>query len=295
MYTGQIFALLGHNGAGKTTTISMLTGLINSTSGFAEIFGTDLFEEMQDVRQFLGVCPQHDILFDLLTPEEHLDIFCDFKGVASKGKAEEIKKMLIDVDVYHHKDTVAANLSGGSRRKLSVAIALIGGSKLVLLDEPTAGMDLSARRKLWNMLKNYKHNKIIILTTHYMDEADILGDRIGIMTGGKLICLGSSIFLKNRFGVGYNFAMVKKSKESNHGVISKYLEGHLGTEIKLLSEVSSEITFQIPNELSVKFKNFFTAFDRDMDSLGIRSYGISVTTLEEVFLKVGHGDDTNDD
>jgi len=92
--------------------------------------------------------------------------------------------MLIDVDVSGSKDTMAMNLSGGNRRKLSVAIALIGGSKLVLLDEPTAGMDLSARRKLWNMLKNYKHNRIIILTTHYMDEADILGDRIGIMTGG---------------------------------------------------------------------------------------------------------------
>ena len=89
-----------------------------------------------------------------------------------------------DVDVYDKKDTMAKNLSGGNRRKLSVAIALVGGSKLVLLDEPTSGMDLSARRKLWNMLKNYKNNRIIILTTHYMDEADILGDRIGIMTSG---------------------------------------------------------------------------------------------------------------
>jgi ATP-binding cassette, subfamily A (ABC1), member 3 len=89
-----------------------------------------------------------------------------------------------DVDLLGHKDTMAKNLSGGNRRKLSVAIALIGGSKFVLLDEPTAGMDLNARRKLWNMLKNYKHNRIIILTTHYMDEADILGDRIGIMSEG---------------------------------------------------------------------------------------------------------------
>ena len=83
MYTGQIFALLGHNGAGKTTTISMLTGLLNASSGRAEVFGLDLFEEMSKVRQFLGVCPQHDILFDLLTPEEHLEIFCDFKGTTN--------------------------------------------------------------------------------------------------------------------------------------------------------------------------------------------------------------------
>ena len=120
----------------------------------------------------------------MLTPEEHLDIFCDFKGVDSKKKKEEIRKMLIDVDIYSSKDLEARKLSGGNKRKLSVAIALIGGSKFVLLDEPTAGMDLGARRKLWNMLKNYKNDRIIILTTHYMDEADILGDRIGIMVGG---------------------------------------------------------------------------------------------------------------
>jgi ATP-binding cassette subfamily A (ABC1) protein 3 len=170
---------------------------------------------MNSVRQFLGVCPQHDILFDMLTPIEHLEIFCDFKGVDSKTKKAEINKMIVDVDLTNNKNSLAKNLSGGARRKLSVAIALIGGSKFVLLDEPTAGMDLSARRKLWNMLKNYKHNRIIILTTHYMDEADILGDRIGIMTDGQLICLGSSLFLKNRFGVGYNLTMVKKSKEPN--------------------------------------------------------------------------------
>lgn len=146
-----------------------------------------------------------------------------------------------DVDVIGHRNTVAMNLSGGNKRKLSVAIALIGGSKLVLLDEPTAGMDLSARRKLWNMLKNYKHNRIIILTTHYMDEADILGDRIGIMTRGSLTCLGSPLFLKNRFGVGYNLTMVKKSKEPNSKV-GEYLKSSLG-DVNKLSEISSEITY----------------------------------------------------
>jgi ATP-binding cassette, subfamily A (ABC1), member 3 len=240
----------------------MLTGLIESTSGVAEVFGHDLFEDMTDVRQFLGVCPQHDILFDLLTPEEHLDIFCDFKGVSSEEKKKQIGQMLIDVDVAHHKDTIASALSGGSRRKLSVAIALIGGSKLVLLDEPTSGMDLSARRKLWNMLKNYKSDRIIILTTHYMDEADILGDRIGIMTGGQIVCLGSSLFLKNKYGVGYNLTIAKKSKKDlAEKFLSEYLRGRLGPEVKCLQEVSSEIIFQIPYALSGKFKAFFTQFD----------------------------------
>ena len=106
---------------------------------------------------------------------------------------------------------------------MSVAIALCGGSKLVLLDEPTAGMDLGARRALWDMLKNYKRDRIIILTTHYMDEADVLGDRIGIMAKGEMKCLGTSLFLKNRFGAGYKLTMVKNSKEPNE-LIGKYLD-----------------------------------------------------------------------
>lgn len=129
----------------------------------------------------MGVCPQHDILFDLLTPEEHLDIFYDFKGGDPATKKDDIEKILKDVGVDDKKKNMAYQLSGGNKRKLSVAIALCAGSKFVLLDEPTSGLDLSARRQLWNMLKEYKKDRIVVLTTHYMDEADILGDRIGIM------------------------------------------------------------------------------------------------------------------
>lgn len=111
----------------------------------------------------------------------------------------------------------------------------------MLLDEPTAGMDLGARRGLWDMLKNYRRDKIIILTTHYMDEADVLGDRIGIMAKGQMMCLGTSLFLKNRFGAGYKLTMVKASKQPNL-LIGSYLKTHLG-EVELLSEVSSEIVF----------------------------------------------------
>ena len=215
MYNGQIFALLGHNGAGKSTTISMLTGLLSKSTGQGRIFDHDLFNDMDEVRTFMGVCPQHDVLFDLLTPEEHLDIFYDFKGGDPARKEEEIRGLIADVGVAPDKKKQAGSLSGGNRRKLSVAIALCGNSRLVMLDEPTAGMDLSARRGLWDMLKNYRNNRIIILTTHYMDEADVLGDRIGIMAKGKVLCLGSSLFLKNRYGAGYKLTMVKKFKAPN--------------------------------------------------------------------------------
>jgi ATP-binding cassette subfamily A (ABC1) protein 3 len=123
-------------------------------------------------------------LFELLTPEEHLDIFYDFKGGDPAKKQGEIKKLIKDVGLDIDKNKQAGSLSGGNRRKLSVTIALCGGSKLVLLDEPTSGMDLQARRSLWNMLRNYRRERIILLTTHYMDEADILGDRVGVMANG---------------------------------------------------------------------------------------------------------------
>jgi ATP-binding cassette subfamily A (ABC1) protein 3 len=184
MYSDQIFVLLGHNGAGKTTTLNMLTGLFEQSQGAAEVFGIDMFNDMGTVRQIMGVCPQHDVLFELLTTEEHLSIFYDLKGGDPKTKSAEIEKLMKDVGISDKRNALACQLSGGNKRKLSVAIALSAKSKFVLLDEPTSGMDLSARRQLWNMLKAEKKDRIIILTTHYMDEADILGDRIGIMKSG---------------------------------------------------------------------------------------------------------------
>jgi ATP-binding cassette subfamily A (ABC1) protein 3 len=144
IYADQIFVLLGHNGAGKTTTISMLTGLLSASEGTAEAFGVDIFKNMQDVRKFMGVCPQYDVLFELLTTEEHLSFFYDMKGANPDPivKKAEIEKLMMDVGVADKRNSLAYQLSGGNKRKLSVAIALCGGSKFVLLDEPTSGMDL---------------------------------------------------------------------------------------------------------------------------------------------------------
>jgi len=127
--------------------------------------------------------------------------------------------MLIDIGVADKKKNYAYQLSGGNKRKLSVAIALCGNSKFVLLDEPSSGLDIQARRQLWEMLRAQRKNRIILLTTHYMDEADILGDRIGIMTAGKMTALGSSMFLKSRFGMGYVMTIVKSNPAPNDKVL----------------------------------------------------------------------------
>lgn len=292
MYKDQIFALLGHNGAGKTTTLSILTGLYPATAGKASVFNLDMFGQIEEVRKILGVCPQFDILFDLLTPIEHLQLYCMFKGVPAERVQEEVTKTLKDVDLESKKDAYSKNLSGGQKRKLSVGIAMIGGSKLVLLDEPTSGMDLTARRKIWDMLKNNKDDRILILTTHFMDEADILGDRIAIMAGGQIKCCGGSLFLKRRFGVGYNLVIAKESKEPNPE-IDRFVMDRIPEAIKL-SEVSSEVTFQIPQTESSKFEDFFTELDQSLRDLRIKSYGVGVTTLEEVFLRVGRDEEESE-
>ena len=188
MFEDQIFALLGHNGAGKTTTINVLCGMLAATEGKASIYGYDVLTEMKQIRTMMGICPQHNILFPKLTVKEHLSIFADFKGMPKKEINEEIEMLLKDLNLKSKENVLSMNLSGGYKRKLSLGIALVGGSKVVFLDEPSSGMDVTARREMWDMLKKYRNDRIIILTTHYMEEADNLGDRIGIMSHGKMLC-----------------------------------------------------------------------------------------------------------
>jgi len=199
------------------------------------------------------------------------------------------------VDLEEKKHARAGDLSGGQRRKLSLAIALIGGSSIVMLDEPTSGMDLTARRKTWDMLKVQKRNRIIILTTHYMEEADILADRIGIMSQGKLFCQGSPLYLKKRFGVGYNLSIVKKvqgCKQPEFTKIESLVSQHI-PESRVFNIASAEILFEIPLECTYRFKSFFEDLDNNLENLQIETYGISVTTLEEVFIRVSRGEDTS--
>lgn len=166
---------------------------------------------------------------------------------------------------------------------------MIGDSKIIMLDEPTSGMDTTARRRLWDMLKKRKQGKIIVLTTHYMDEADILGDRIAIMTEGQIECIGSSLFLKERYGVGYNLVVDKTTRE-DVPEIELFVRERIPSAVKL-QEVSSEVSFQLPKEAANLFKEFFIEFDNMKDELQVRSYSVGITTLEEVFLKIGHGEE----
>ena len=166
MYSGQITSLLGHNGAGKSTLVAMLTGLFAPDSGEATIQGLSIGKDMHDLRRNLGVCPQHDILFPDLTVYEHLVMFASFKGTCASELEEEVDKMIKSVGLTEKRDAFAKTLSGGQKRKLSVGLAFVGNSKVVILDEPTSGMDPYSRRFTWNVIRQHREGRVVILITH---------------------------------------------------------------------------------------------------------------------------------
>lgn len=177
-----------------------MEGLFTPTSGTALVGGHDIRTDIQGVRETLGLCPQHNVLFEELTVSEHLRFFGKLKGLKPAEIKEETDKYLELLNLEDKAHSQAKALSGGMQRKLAAAVALCGKSKVVLFDEPTSGMDPSARRSLWDLLQGEKEGRTILLTTHFMDEADLLGDRIAIMSEGKLQCCGSSFFLKKKYG-----------------------------------------------------------------------------------------------
>lgn len=289
MFSNQIFSLLGHNGAGKTTTISMISGFLNKTSGIIKIYGLDSTEERNEIKKLIGVCPQKNPIFSYMTVYEHVILYAKIKGV-KKDLIPKVEEVLKDIDLWHKKDYWAMDLSGGQKRKLCIAMAFIGDSKIILLDEPTSGMDTYARRLLWEMIKKYKMGRLIILTTHNMDEADYLGDRIGIMAEGKMVTCGSSLFLKNEFGAGYELTIVKRNglSSSKAKIIQNIVKDSCSGS-RFLGDVGTEMRYQLPTENSGEFSTLFRILEDDKERLGIEAFGISLTTLEEVFLRVCNG------
>lgn len=285
MYSGQIFVLLGHNGAGKTTLISMVSGLYPQTSGDISIYGHDSLSGREEIKRIMGICPQKNPIVPYLTVEEHLRLYSQIKG--GSNTEAEITQLMQDIDLYHKRGSLTSQLSGGQKRKLCIALSFVGDSRVILLDEPTSGMDTYARRFMWDMLKKYKKDRIIILTTHNMDEAEYLGDRIGIMANGNLITVGSSLFLKRRFDVGYVLTLVRSATLPGQADrVLALLARHVRNPA-LLSEAGKEIRVQLPLDQAPKFQPMFRHLEAEMSSLGLSDFGVSITTLEDVFLQSG--------
>ena len=194
--SGELFALLGTNGAGKTTTIKMLSTLILPTSGEIKINGLDIINDRQKIKELLNVSPQETAIAPNLSVKENLEFMAGVYQIKNrKEKIDELVKMFKLEEVLKQK---AKTLSGGWQRKVSIALSLINDPQILFLDEPTLGLDVISRRELWSSIEKLKGKITIILTTHYMEEAENLSDRIGIMSNGKLIDVGTAKELINR-------------------------------------------------------------------------------------------------
>ncbi|KAB7497430.1 ATP-binding cassette sub-family A member 3, partial [Armadillidium nasatum] len=205
---GECFGLLGINGAGKTTTFKMLTGQLPVSSGDAYVNGYSVKSNIKKVQQEVGYCPQFDALLDQMTGRETLRMFARLRGVPESRIDESIKTIADQLLVTTHLDKQVGKYSGGNKRKISTGIALIGDPPLVLLDEPTSGMDPVARRHLWDALNSVRDTgRCIILTSHSMEECEALCTRIAIMTNGTFRCLGSPQHLKSKFSEGYSIVL----------------------------------------------------------------------------------------
>ncbi|CAH2106426.1 unnamed protein product [Euphydryas editha] len=285
IYDDQITVLLGHNGAGKSTTIAMLTGNVEVTRGSIWVAGYNMTTQMPYARAHIGLCPQHNVLFNELTVREHLEFFARLKGFSGKELNEEIDDLIDKLEMQEKRHYLARGLSGGQKRRLCVGVALSGGARVVLLDEPTSGMDPASRRALWDLLQREKKGRSVILTTHFMDEADYLGDRVAIMSSGRLQCVGSPYFLKQHYGVGYTLVIVKNTDfqiDVCTALIDKYIPG---TMIK--EDRGIEVTYNLPNNYCHVFEDMLIDLESKKDIIQFKNYGLAATTLEDVFMSVG--------
>ena len=203
----EIFGLLGPNGAGKTTFFSILTGIYEPTSGNAFIRGNSILKNIEKTYEYIGYCPQFDLLWEDLSVENTLLFYSRMKNKEEAKIKFMVEKILQDVKLVKFRKYLVRELSGGMRRRLSLGVSLIGEPPIVFLDEPTTGLDPKNKREIWDILSHCKENRCMILTTHLMDEAETLCDRIGIILKGKIRCLGSQYKLKNNYGKGFKLCI----------------------------------------------------------------------------------------
>ncbi|KAG0369838.1 hypothetical protein BGZ54_008736, partial [Gamsiella multidivaricata] len=368
VHRNEILGFLGHNGAGKTTSLSMIMGMVKPSAGTVIVNGHLMpgsdavgardvdMRTLSEVQKQMGICPQHDVLFETLTAWETMQLYAAIKGVKVQGRKsaanlgsqqstpkglldEYLEHLLDDVYLKEKKHERVVTFSGGMKRKLSVALAFLGDPKVVLLDEPTTGMDIFSKKQIWQLMQDSKAGRAILLTTHSMEEADALSDRIAILSKGELQTLGSSLFLKNRFGVGYRLSLEKRRvmladqmHQQRADIQSSSLLDAQESAVVLFNEerataivqqhfpdaiidvnTATDITYVLPTTSTVEQRNgrtaqqyiedkkaalpaLFSQLDEEIaaNKLGVRSVGLSLTTLEEVFISLQEQDEAEE-
>ncbi|OUM61278.1 hypothetical protein PIROE2DRAFT_20970 [Piromyces sp. E2] len=287
---GVVFGLLGPNGAGKTTLINSLIGVYTPTSGYARLAGFNIETDMDQVYKRIGICPQHDILWNDLTVEEHLLFYARLKGISKNEEKDSVLQSLESVGLEEKKSTKVKGLSGGEKRRLSIAIALVGDPKLIFLDEPTTGLDPDVRRLIWSILNDISSNRTIMITTHSMEEAEVLCHRIGIMSHGTLRCCNTQLRLKELYGAG--FKLTYSNKPEKYRELKEFINSIIPAEHKVVRDLASNSVYEfIPTPGLIS--HLFEIIDHNKERFGIIDWGISQSSLEEVFLSIISDDDAN--
>ncbi|RKP06539.1 P-loop containing nucleoside triphosphate hydrolase protein, partial [Thamnocephalis sphaerospora] len=284
--SGVVFGLLGPNGAGKTTLISILTGLYESTAGHAWLNGFDTHTEMDQVYMTMGVCPQHDILWEDLTVEEHLLFYARLKGVPVAEEESAVTEAIEHVALQKFRTRLSKGLSGGEKRRLSIAISLIGNPGVVFLDEPTTGLDPEVKRVIWNIIDRAKQGRTVILTTHSMEEAEVLCSRIGIMAKGALRCFGSVPHLKDVYGKGFRVSLTGSAERLP--AACRFLESLLPQGWISIDSFTTSALYEFKPSADT-LSTLFETLEARKEEFGIEDWGISQTSLEEVFLRIVNG------
>lgn len=279
---GECFGLLGVNGAGKTTTFSMLTGYLDIGAGDALIHGCSVSQGGFSSLRQLGYCPQFDALFPKLTGREQLAFYCRLRRIPENKVDEVVEWALGEMQLRTYADEISASYSGGNKRKLSAAIALIADPPVVLLDEPSAGMDPSSQHFMWNLILQLRRAKhTVLITSHSMEECEMLCTRIAIMVNGQFECIGPVQHLKQKFGGGYTLTIKLCSGESVKKA-TDFMEKNLhGGQLEAVH--CSNLFYRIPSEVCT-VAEAFGVICRLREEVKLDDYSLSQTTLDEVFV-----------
>eukprot|EP00842_Homolaphlyctis_polyrhiza_P004047 jgi/Hompol1/4643/HPOL_003777-RA len=289
---GIVFGLLGPNGAGKTTLISILTGLFEASTGIATIGGFDVKADTAEVYKRIGICPQFDILWDDLSVADHLYFYARLKGIHAKDERQAVEQSLANVALTGYNRRLTKGLSGGEKRRLSIAIALLGSPKVVFLDEPTTGLDPEVRRLVWEIVNNAKVGKTVILTTHSMEEAEALCQRIAIMAKGTLRCIANPTRLKQLYGSGYRIMF--NAYQEDIDAACAFVESILPTGWTKIDSFATNVSYEFQVSAG-QLTKLFKDVESNKDRVGILDWGVGQTTLEDVFVRLISENDADAD
>ncbi|XP_041450578.1 LOW QUALITY PROTEIN: ATP-binding cassette sub-family A member 17-like [Drosophila obscura] len=288
LFENEIMVLLGHNGAGKTTTIQMLTGTIQPSSGTAIINGFDIQADRAQARQSLSICPQRSVFFGGLSVASHLRSLQPPQRPKGGSGQTEVDKYLQKLSLKEKASSSARSLSGGTQRRLAVACALCGNVKVLFCDEPSSGLDPNSRLELWKLLLDEKQGRTILLTTHQMDEGEVLADRIDIISDGRLRCLGSLAFLKKQNETSY-LLTCEKGPNCQVSKLTQLIAAHV-PNTRPHSNIGSDVSYRLPHRYLGSFGSLFSDLEQQKEQLDVVGFGLSSTSLAEIFMSHGAED-----